>query len=47
LGGLDGQLGQLFAKVHMLVQPQLQRGLDEAGHQPHRVTRIEFFFDLP
>ena len=46
LGGLDGQLGQLFAVVHVLVEPQLQRGANKTRHQAHRVPRIEPLLDL-
>ena len=46
LRGLDGQLGQLLAVFDVLVQPQLQRRAHEAGHQPHRVARVQAFLDL-
>ena len=46
LRGLDRQLGQLAAVVDVLVQPQLQRRPHEAGHQPHRVARIQPLLDL-
>ena len=46
LRGLDGQLGQLAAVLHMLVQPQLQRRAHKARHQAHGVARVQAFLDL-
>jgi hypothetical protein len=46
LRGLDGEFGQLLAVVDVLVEPELQRRAHEAGHQPHRVARIQALLDL-
>ena len=43
----DRQLGQFFAVIHVLVQPQLKRRANVAGHQPHRVARVQSLLDLP
>ena len=46
LRGFDGQFSQFFAVFHMLVQPQLQRWFDKAGHQTHSIARVQPLFDL-
>ena len=46
LGGLDGQLGQLLAVVHVLIEPQLQRRTHITAHQPHGIARIQALLDL-
>ncbi len=46
LRGLDGEFGQLFSVVHVLVEPELQRGAHVTADQPHGVARVQSLFHL-
>ena len=47
LGRLDGQCRQLFAKLHMLVQPKVQAGTHKTRHQTHGIAGVQTLLDLP
>ncbi len=46
LCGLDRQFGQFFAVVHVLVQPEFERGAHKAGDQAHGVAGVQSLLDL-
>src|SRR3546814_2627180 len=47
LGLSDGAFGQLLAVIDVRAQPQVERVLDEAADQAHRIAAVQTFFDLP
>jgi hypothetical protein len=46
LGGLDGQLGELLAVIHVFVEPQLEGVAHHPRHQLHRVAAVEALLGL-